>query len=118
MLCQIRRFQLRNTLKLSNKKNTFFKTKKIFYSILCGFSHVYVHKKDLQPKLKLLIVTLMKLEKEMLFTTGYQEWPKMVENSIISSFLCVWQFITNMFDRPGVVGTVIKNSIVIKSFIH
>ena len=61
MFRQIWRFQLRNTLKLSHKKKRnfnqsthyFSKLRSFFKAFWRCFSHVYGHKKDLQPKLKL-----------------------------------------------------------------
>ena len=60
MLCQIWQFQLRNTLKLSPKKKRnfkksttlFFKTT-FFTAFWCCVTHVFGHKKNLQPIQKL-----------------------------------------------------------------
>ena len=60
-LCQIWQFQLRNILKLSPKKKRnfkksttlFFKTTSFFTAFWRCVSHVYGHKKDLQPIQKL-----------------------------------------------------------------
>ena len=57
MLCQIWQFQLRNTLKLSPKKKRnfkksttlFFKTTSFFTAFWRCVSHVYDHKKEIQP---------------------------------------------------------------------